>query len=248
MGSAMMLQGGLVKHLALPATSLLDDRITIVTSYRAKAIGIYDSSFMSNIRVYSDLQELYRQWVDYRLNRLEPGIKSLQDKRRHVKTFDEQDLQEEAEERIVLKEYAKRTLRQMVPESIVHPLVDRLGCALFYDARDDYVSGILFEGPPRPCQLCKIPGAVIEKVHLTVCLERYTWRPDSPLWSDCYDTSIVLKENGLEAQKRMEELQVKEVFNKWKSECRPWGIVDEFAVQGLGEYILEFLELCGFEF
>jgi len=243
-----MLQGGLVKHLALPSTSSLDDRITIITSYRAKAVGIYDSSFMSNVRVYSDLRELYRQWVDYRLNRLEPGIKRLQDRRRYIKAFDEQDLQEEAAEQIVLKEYAKRTLRQMVPESIIHPLVDRLGCALFYDARDDYVGGILFEGPPKPCQLCKIPGAMIEKVHLAVCPARYTWRPESPLWGDCYVTSLVLKEDRLEAQKRMEELQVKDVITKWKTECRPWGIVDEFAVQGLGEYILEFLELCGFKF
>jgi hypothetical protein len=32
---------------------------------------------MSNIRPYSSRQELYRQWIDYRLNRLEPGVKKL---------------------------------------------------------------------------------------------------------------------------------------------------------------------------
>jgi hypothetical protein len=247
MGSAMMLQGGFVKHLALPCSSASNDRITIITSYRVKDVGIYDSSWMSNIRAYSDLQELYRQWIEYRLNRLEPGVKKLHDRRRFIKAFDEQDVVEEQEERVVLKEYAKRTLRQMVPQSIVEPLVDRHGCAFFYTIRDDYVSGALFTHPLQLCHLCNVPGAMIEKVHLAACPGRHSWRADSPLWDDHFDTSIVLKEEGIELRKRMEELQVNAVFTKWKAEGRSWGIMDEFAVQGLGEYMLEFLDLCGFK-
>lgn len=250
MGSAMILQGGLVKHLALSSTSASNDRITLITSFRAKALGIYDSSFMSNIRPYSDLPELYRQWVDYRLDRLEPGIKKLHDKRRFLKVFDGQDVIEEDEQIVVLKEYAKRTLRQMVPPSAVRSLVGRLGCALFYDVRDDYVSGALFKLPLRPCRLCKISGAMVEKFHLSICPGRQRWRPENPIWDDCFETNRALNRNGVELRKRIEELQVADVVAKWKADPkgRPWGILDEFAVQGLGEYIVEFLELCGMDF
>lgn len=244
----MMLQGGLVKHLALP-TSSSNDRITIVTSFRAKSVGIYDSSFLSNIRSYTDLPELYRQWMDYRLDRLEPGFKKLQDRRRFIMIFDEHDVETEAEERIVLEEYAKRTLRQMVSPSIVESLADRLGHRIFYNVRDDYVSGILFKHPFTPCQLCKTPGAMVEKVHLAVCPGSHFWRPDSPIWGDHDETSRLLRDEGcLELDKRMEELQVKDVFLKWRAERRPWGILDEFAVQGLGEHMIEYLELSGMQF
>jgi hypothetical protein len=243
----MMLQGGLVKHLALPSSSS-DDRITIITSFRAKEVGIYDSSFMSNIRPYSDLRELYRQWIDYRLNRLEPGIKKLQDKQRSVKVFDEKDSQDETEERIILKEYAKRTLRQMIDPPIVELLADRLGFQLFYHVRDNYVSGTLFTYPLAPCQLCKIPGAMVEKVHLSICPGRHTWRSDSPIWGDYFETSMLLQEESLALRKRMEELQVKGIITKWRTECRPWGILDELAVQGLGEYMVEYLECSGMHF
>ncbi|KAF8534511.1 hypothetical protein BDD12DRAFT_756094 [Trichophaea hybrida] len=249
MGSVMMLQGGLVKHLALPSSSS-DDRITIITSFRAKAVGIYDSSFMSNIRPYSDLQELYRQWIDYRLNRLEPGVKKLHDRLRFVQVFDEQDSQEVDEERIVLKEYAKRTLRQMVPLEIVIPLTDRLGCQLFYHIRDSYVSGDLFKHPLTACQLCKLPGAMVEKAHLSICSGKFCWRPDIPVWSDYIETYKLLLQldESFELRKRMGELQVKDIITKWRAESRPWGILDELAVQGLGEYMVEYLELCGMRF
>jgi hypothetical protein len=243
----MMLQGGLVKHLALSSSSS-SDRITIITSFRAKAVGIYDSSFMSNIRCYSDLPELYRQWMDYRLDRLVPGMKKLQDKRRFVKFFDEEDVQEEKEQRIVLKEYAKRTLRQMVPSSVIDTLVSRLGCGIFYVVRDGYVDGSLFTGEKIECQLCKT-GAVLDKVHLTTCPGKQLWRPDSPVWDDYFETAqVVEQEGGLELKKRMEELQVKDFITKWKLEQRPWGILDEMAAQGLIEYMIEYLELCGMKF
>jgi hypothetical protein len=248
MGSVMMLQGGLVKHLALLSSSS-DDRITIVTSFRAKEVGIYDSSFMSNIRPYSDLRELYRQWIDYRLNRLEPGIKNLQDKQRSVKVFDEKDSQYETEERIILKEYAKRTLRQMIDPSIVKLLADRLGFHLFYHVQDNYVRGTLFTHPLTLCQLCKIPGAKVEKVHLSICPGRRTWRSDSPIWGDYFETSMLLQEKeSLALRKRMEELQVKDIITKWRAEGRHWGILDELVVQGLGEYVVEYLEYSGMHF
>lgn len=236
-----------MKHLALSSSSS-SDRITIITSFRAKAVGIYDSSFMSNIRCYSDLPELYRQWMDYRLDRLVPGMKKLQDKRRFVKFFDEEDVEEEKEQRIVLKEYAKRTLRQMIPSSIIDALVSRLGCGIFYVVRDGYVDGSLFTGEKTECQLCKT-GAVLEKVHLIACPGRQLWRPDSPVWDDYFETAqVVEQEGGLELRKRMEELQVKDFITKWKLEKRSWGILDEMAAQGLIEYMIEYLELCGMKF
>ena len=245
----MMLQGGLVRHLALGSSSPSSDRITVITSFRARAVGIYDSSFLSNIRCYAGLPELYRQWIDYRLDRLEPGVKKLKDRRRFIRVFDEQDVLAEAQEAIVLKEYAKRTVRQMIDPPVVEALADRLGCAIFYFARDDYVSGALFRNPSvtvGPCLLCNVPGAMVEKAHLAVCPGARFWRPDSPLWQDHRETRGLLQgDGGLELRKRMEELQVRNVVVKWRAERRAWGILDELAVQGLGEYMLEFLELSG---
>ena len=245
-----MLQGGLVRHLALGSSSPSRDRITIITSFRARAVGIYDSSFLSNIRCYAHLPELYRQWIDYRLDRLEPAIKKLKDRWRFIRVFDEEDVLAEAQEVMVLNEYAKRTVRQMIDPPVVEALADRLGCSIFYFARDGYISGALFRHPSitvGPCLLCKIPGAMVEKVHLAACPGARCWRPDSPLWQDHRETSELLLQgdSGLELRKRMEELQVRDVMVKWRAEHRAWGILDELAAQGLGEYILEFLELSG---
>ena len=244
----MMLQGGLIKHLALPSASPNNDRITIITSFRAKGVDIYDSSFLSNTRPYSDLHELYRQWIDYRLNRLEPGVKKFHDRRRSIKVFDEKDGLEELEEQIALKEYAKRTLRQMVPVATVKALAARFECSVFCNVRDDYVNGTLFKQPLMPCPFCANGCDMVEKRHLAVCPASRFWRPRNPLWSDCAETTIALQENGLQLRKRMEELQVQDVILKWTAEQRPWGIVDEMAVQGLGEYIIEFVEFFGVKF
>ena len=239
----MMLQGGLVKHLALSSSSENNDRITIITSYRAKTLSIYDSSFMSNIRAYSDLEALYHQWVAYRMDRLQPGLKKLEDRRRFVSTMDEQDVKEDMEERVVLMEYAKRTLRQMVPPEVVKRTLDKYGPHVFYTVRNDYVSGALFQGAAKICPFC--PGTNVDKVHLTTCPGGRQWRPDSPIWEDWAGTVAVIAKGDIEILKRMEELQVRDVTEKWAAEGRPWGIVDELAVQGLGEYIIEFLEMYG---
>lgn len=247
----MLLQGGLIKHLALPSrSSTCSDRITIITSFRPRATHIYDSSFMSNIRVYSDLPVLYLQWLSYRLQRLLPNLQRLQDKRRFLVTYDEQDLLDEEREMYVLKEYAKRTLRQMVAPGVVEALVGRFGMTVFYTLRDDYVSGKLFEGKERKvCQRCNIGGAMVDKRHMAICPGGRKWRPESPLWEDLEDTRMALQNwGGVEMETRIRELQVKDVMVKWRKEGREWGIADEMAVQGLGEYLLEFLEMYGVEF
>ncbi|KAI5788490.1 hypothetical protein EDC01DRAFT_631418 [Geopyxis carbonaria] len=247
MGSAMMLQGGLVKHLALPTSSSAGDRITIITSFRPKAVGLYDSSFMTNIRCYSDLPLLYLQWIQYRLDRLDPAMKKLQDKKDFCIVKDAQDEQDELALVVTLKEYAKRTLRQMVPFETVQALNDRLGMHIFYSVRDDYVSGALFSDPKK-CPRCTTPGAKVDKVHLAVCPGSATWQPNNPVWWDCYETQQALKVKGVYLNKRLEELQVREIINNWSKESRNWGIADELAIQGLNEYLIEFLEYFGIQF
>lgn len=236
----MMLQGGLIKHLAL-STIGGGDRITLITSFRPRSPLHYDSSFMSNIRPYSDLPQLYLQWIEYRLARIEPGLARLTNKRRFTATFDVTDYEDELTETIVLREYAKRTLRQMVKPDLVYDLVEHYGMKIFYNIRDDYVSGDLFKDPSKPCNRCQETGTKVNKGHLAVCAGAQQWRPSSPIWLDWAETQRALAEKGLELAKRFEELQVKDVIKAWSMEERPWGIADELAAQGLNEYLLEFL-------
>ena len=237
-----MLQGGLIKHLALPCSGTTD-RITLVTSFRPRSPFFYDSCFMSNIRPYSDLPHLYMQWIEYRLDRLVSGVNRLQNRRRFICAVDEVDQEHDQEEGIVLREYAKRTLRQMVPPTLVHDLVGRYGCLFFFTIRDKYLSGDIFKGPLKTCKRCA-KGAKVTKVHLSECSGAFKWRTESALWTDAWDTFTELRnfENGFELNHRSEDPQVKEVFTSWKKEKRHWGMADELAAQGLGEYLIDFLQ------
>ena len=65
MGYAVMMQGGLINHVALKALGG-GERITLVTSFRAKDPNTYDSSNLGNVKQVSDHTVLFRQWASYR--------------------------------------------------------------------------------------------------------------------------------------------------------------------------------------
>ncbi|KAG5422200.1 hypothetical protein I9W82_001295 [Candida metapsilosis] len=68
-GSACVLQGRLIEHIA-PAPQGLSERITMVTSYRAKDPRLPDTSILATVKPEvnfgSRYHEFYQQWVNYR--------------------------------------------------------------------------------------------------------------------------------------------------------------------------------------
>ncbi|KAG9086106.1 hypothetical protein FS749_003902 [Ceratobasidium sp. UAMH 11750] len=74
MGWAIMLQGRYINHVALRAFGA-PERVTIVTSYRAKDPMIRDDSVLTTIRPASNLNELYYDWSTYRLDLLSERFK-----------------------------------------------------------------------------------------------------------------------------------------------------------------------------
>ena len=72
-GQLLVFQGGKIEHAALPAVSVTGERITLVTSWRPKSYTLNrrplssDMSHLSNVRGYSNLNELYSQWASTRL-------------------------------------------------------------------------------------------------------------------------------------------------------------------------------------
>jgi hypothetical protein len=67
-GWAVMMQGGCVNHIALKAAGGTGERITMVTSFRAKDPLQKDVSNLKNVKRSSELNELFQQWSTYRLD------------------------------------------------------------------------------------------------------------------------------------------------------------------------------------
>ncbi|KAF2108109.1 hypothetical protein BDV96DRAFT_504784 [Lophiotrema nucula] len=74
MGSAVILQGHIIMHQALSARGA-SERITMITSFRARDPFVKDTSVLTNIRPISDKSEMYYQWTRYRMEVL---IKKLE--------------------------------------------------------------------------------------------------------------------------------------------------------------------------
>lgn len=67
-GWAVMMQGGCVNHIALKASGGTGERITMVTSFRAKDPVQKDVSNLTNVKRSSELNKLFQQWSAYRLD------------------------------------------------------------------------------------------------------------------------------------------------------------------------------------
>jgi ABC-type dipeptide/oligopeptide/nickel transport system ATPase subunit len=63
-----MMQGGCVNHIALKAADGTGERITMVTSLRAKDPMQKDVLNLTNVKRSSKLNELFQQWSAYRLD------------------------------------------------------------------------------------------------------------------------------------------------------------------------------------
>lgn len=74
-GCAVVLQGRYLTHQALRALGA-QERITMVTSFRAKSPHLTDDSVLSTTRGVSNLSELYYEFGQYRLEILEERIRA----------------------------------------------------------------------------------------------------------------------------------------------------------------------------
>ncbi|CAG7919373.1 unnamed protein product [Penicillium olsonii] len=74
MGTAVVMQGRYIEHQALKAYGGRE-RISMVTSFRAKCPHVRDESVLTGIRPISNLSELYTQYTRYRLEVLEDRVR-----------------------------------------------------------------------------------------------------------------------------------------------------------------------------
>ena len=112
-GSAVMMQGGLINHVALKAMGT-GERITMVTSFRPKDPKAYDNSNLGNVKRVSDHDKLFQQWTEYRAGVLAKRAEGFKDSLRGL-TADEirKTADEWAKEQI---EYLNTTVREMTDQ------------------------------------------------------------------------------------------------------------------------------------
>ncbi|KAL2074740.1 hypothetical protein VTL71DRAFT_8519 [Oculimacula yallundae] len=72
-----ILHGGEVQHLASRARGV-EERIATITCFVQKKAGVYDSSYLGRVRPITKLEDLYKGWVDYRLQRMKLEIEAMQ--------------------------------------------------------------------------------------------------------------------------------------------------------------------------
>ncbi|KGO64982.1 hypothetical protein PITC_042010 [Penicillium italicum] len=75
MGTAVVMQGRYIEHQALKAFGGRE-RISMVTSFRAKSPHVRDETVLTGVRPICDLSELYTQYTEYRLEILEERIRA----------------------------------------------------------------------------------------------------------------------------------------------------------------------------
>ncbi|PWW75889.1 hypothetical protein C7212DRAFT_357969 [Tuber magnatum] len=243
-GSAAVLQGGSLKHLALMAKNS-PDRITLVTSYRAKAVGLWDISFLTNVRPYTDLSVLYPQWSAYRLRVLSENTAAMT---RRLATTSVPQAELEAFLR-KQQEYLRTTTDQMVPAPTVSATIAQVGMGGYYKVLERYLSNAIFTNAPTVCPQCGNVGKV-DKQHLAECMRMREWRPEASAWVVFEDNLKEMRAGsamGVEKTTRPDLEEVAKAFRKDVQAGRrvSWGIADELARLGLIEYLLEYLGFFG---
>ncbi|RPA93756.1 hypothetical protein L873DRAFT_1815488 [Choiromyces venosus 120613-1] len=248
-GSAALLQGGSVQHLALTAKNS-PDRVTLVTSYRAKAVGLWDVSFITNVRPYTDLSILYPQWSAYRLQVLSQNTTAMT-RRLATSTVTPTEFQSFMRKQ---EDYIRTTANQIVPASTVSAAIAQVGVSQFYHILELYTSDQMFTAAPRECPQCGHRGK-LDKQHLAACESMRTWRPELEAWVSFEESLKAIRSGGqgilggAGAGTRPDLEAVVRSF-WWDVEVGlrqggDWGIADELARLGLTEYLIEYLGMFG---
>ncbi|KAI9147109.1 hypothetical protein HJFPF1_13141 [Paramyrothecium foliicola] len=113
MGTAVVMQGRYINHQALKAFGGRE-RIAMVTPFRAKDPHVRDESVLVGVRPISDLNELYPQYTEYRLEILEERFRErLRQERRRAVTKRSFNLEETRAFIAEQKEYLESMLQEM---------------------------------------------------------------------------------------------------------------------------------------
>lgn len=214
-----MLQGGEVQHLAARARGV-KERITTITSYRSNVPTRYDSSYMTNIRPYADLDCIYSEWTQYRLRKLRDEITHFLDKNEKdpALTPSHAGVDELINAQI---QYLQRTSRQMVPLEYQKQLLDKYGKATYYAA-------------PR---IWKVVQSFPEFEHLASHADdNRHWMPNSVYWMDM--------QSSVEAIRLGESIESALGDFVWDKKRR-YFMGDELLRQGLNEVFLDWLDNSG---
>jgi len=113
MGSAVVLQGRYIDHIALPSSNCRE-RITMVTSFRPKDLTLTDDSHLLTVRPVSDLDELYSQWTNYRVEIVEERcrrlVKRLRERKYVGREFDVAGVKDQLTDLIGFLEHTKKEM------------------------------------------------------------------------------------------------------------------------------------------
>ncbi|KAJ5794952.1 hypothetical protein N7457_001551 [Penicillium paradoxum] len=219
MGHAVMLQGGEVCHLAARAKGV-KERISTITSYRAKMPNVYDSSYITNVRPYADTNTLYPEWTQYRLRKLRDELTHYLDRmeRKDDPSRTTEDINDLIERQI---DYLRRTSRQMVDPEYTQQILQKYGRVAYYDA-------------PRIWETIQsLPE--FERLASAADQER-CWQPNSPYWMDL--------QRSIETWSQGKSLQSTMGTTAWMR-MESYHMGDELLRQGLNEVFLDWLGCAG---
>ncbi|KAJ5883508.1 uncharacterized protein N7473_010394 [Penicillium subrubescens] len=218
-GHAVMLQGGQVQHLAARARGV-KERISTITSYRSSVPTVYDSSYMTNIRPYANLNSLYPEWIQYRLRKLGDEINNYLNK---IENEPELALDKVQLETLINEqaEYLRQTSRQMVSPEEGQRILKKYGSTAYYDAPRIWIK---VQSLPE----FNITASSADKNRL--------WMPGSTYWLDL-QSSIETLRLGKSLKSTMGNLT-------WDDK-RQYFMGDELMRQGLNEMFLDWLGVSG---
>ncbi|GAM44045.1 hypothetical protein TCE0_060r19354 [Talaromyces pinophilus] len=218
-GHAVMLQGGKVKHLAARARGV-KERISTITSYRSSVPTVYDSSYLTNVRPYADLNSLYSEWTQYRLRKLRDELTHFLNK---VEKEPGLALDGVALEKLIIEqiEYLQQTSRQMIAPKEHHRMLKAYGSAAYYDA------------PKIWATVQSLPE--FEKIASSADKNR-VWIPESVYWMDLQSSKEAI---------RLGKFLTSTMGNFTWDKKRGYYMGDELLRQGLNEVFLDWLGASG---
>ncbi|KAK5030126.1 hypothetical protein LTR13_008439 [Exophiala sideris] len=215
LGSGVVLQGGEVEHLAARSMGV-SERITTITSFCADLPRVYDSSYITNLRWYSDRPTLYKQWTEYRLEKMKREIEHLQEQIALSPTLsDLSQVQKFAQDQL---SYLKRTARQLIPIEDCESIAEKYG-------------------PVRNAfNLWEKAQTVMGFEQRVAIVTPHNWQQGNDLWTDLIETQL-----AIQAGRTIESQRGR---FKWTKE-RQYCMGDELLRQGLPEIFLSWLDATG---
>ncbi|KAF7595835.1 hypothetical protein BBP40_004647 [Aspergillus hancockii] len=224
LGYCVILQGGQVEHLAARAFGA-SERITTITSYRAAVTGLYDDSYISNVRPYCDLPGLYAEWTSYRLEGMKQEIEHMQlNITKHMnKDPDAFPLDEIYHFSDQQMSYLKRTIRQMVDLTLCADIRRR------FDAREINSVG---ETWARVRNHARFKKSLPE-----VMTQTMAWEPALPYINDWQETKHMIQFGHASSV-----LSQQGNFSWQQSKFNDYLFGDELLRQGLKEVLLAWLD------